>query len=138
MDQSTKKKTQEEAMVEVPRIIEAERKMAMATDEQNRANFEILAEANRSVSRGELSEARARELLSRMLKCSTGSGFENYTVRSWSEEWIKRKRPLEKATRSRYETSVRAFLGFLGAKADKGLDQITKAEIRRFRDEIYY
>jgi len=138
LKKSTKKKTQEEAMEVAPRIIEAERKMAMANDEQSRTNFEILAEASRSASRGELSEARTRELLSRMLKSSTGSGFENYTVRSWAEEWKKRKRPLKKATRSRYETSVRAFLDFLDVKADKSLDQITKAEIRGFRDEIYY
>lgn len=138
LKKSTKKKTKEEAWVEVPRIIDAERKMALASDEENRANFEILAEANRSAARGELSEARARELLSRMLKSSGGRGFENYTVRSWAEEWEKRKRPLEKSSQRRYKTSVRAFLGFLGAKADKSLDQISKVDIRRFRDEIYY
>jgi len=36
MKKSTKKLTEEEAMVVAPRIIETERKVALATDEENR------------------------------------------------------------------------------------------------------
>ncbi|MCP5545672.1 MAG: hypothetical protein H7A49_17395, partial [Akkermansiaceae bacterium] len=138
LKKSTKKKTREEAMAEVQRIVDAERKLAVATDEENRTNQAILAEANRAAARGELSEARARELLSRMLKNASGEGLQSYTVKAWSDEWLRRKAPLAKATTDRYSTSVRAFLAFLGPKADKGLEMVTKADIRDFREVVRY
>ena len=136
MKKSTKKLTEEAAMVVAPRIIETERKVALATDEENRTNHEILAEANKAAAKGELSEAKARQFLSRMLENATGTGLQNYTVRTWAAEWQRRKAPLAKATQDRYATSVRTFLAFLEGKADERLELVTKADVRGFRDKV--
>lgn len=126
----------EDAMAKAFTIMKAERNLALATDEENETNLGILADANRAAAKGELSEARARVLLSRMLENATGKGLQNYTVRTWAAEWQRRKAPLAKATRDRYATSVRTFLAFLEAKADERLELVTKADVRGFRDEV--
>ncbi len=125
-------------MAVVPGILESERKLAISTDAQGRKNLSLLAEANAAAARGELTEARARELLSRMVEGVTGEGLQTQTVRNWSAEWQKRKMPLAKSTRDRYATSMRTFLAFLGDKADRSLEMITKTDIRNFRDEVRY
>jgi integrase len=136
LKKSTKKKTQEEAMAEVSRILETERKLAVATDEQNRKGYEILSEAAKSHAKGELSETRIFELMSRFSEVATGKALKSYTVRSWSEEWLARKKTTKKATWNRYKTSVGRFLAWLGPKADAKLDSITRANAREFRDAI--
>lgn len=133
---STKKTEKDDAMAVALQFAGLEKKIASATEDEDRANLDLLAKAQKAAARGMLNEAKVRKLMSEMLENTSGTGLQNYTVREWSEEWLKRKAPLAKATRDRYATSVRTFLAFLKGKADQRLESVTKADVRKFRDSV--
>lgn len=137
LKKSTKKTKRSEALVEAIRLEELDRNASTATGPQASKAYTILAEAAAAAAKGELSEARARELLSRLCEVSTGESLRFYTVRSWSADWLAVKATTGKpATLRRYTGSVKAFLAWLGDKADVKLEAITKADVRSFRDAI--
>jgi integrase len=136
LKKSTKKTDEDEAKAVALQFAGLEKKIASATEDDDRANLDLLVKAQKAAARGELSEAKVRQLMSEMLENATGTGLQNYTVRTWAAEWQRRKAPLAKATRDRYATSARTFLAFLEAKADKRLESVTKADVRGFRDNV--
>lgn len=137
LKKSTKKAKRSEAMVEAIRLEELERTAGTATGAQASKAYAILSEAATAAAKGELSEARARELLARLSEVSTGEPLKFYTVRSWAADWLAVKAATgKKATMARYKAHVDAFLGWLGDKADGKLETVTKADVRAFRDAI--
>jgi integrase len=137
LKKSTKKSKKAEALVEAVRLEELERKTSTATGETASRAYAILSEAATAAAKGELSEARARELLARLCEVSTGEALKFYTVRSWSADWLAVKAATgKKATLARYKAHVETFLAWLGDKADGKLESITKADVRAFRDAI--
>ena len=137
LKKSTKKRKRSEAMAEALRLEELERRGNVSDPVAASKAYQILAEAAESAAKGELSEARARELLARICEVSTGEALKFYTVRSWSEDWLAAKAAKAKpATRARYEASIKAFLGWMKDRADARLEAVTKADIRGFRDFI--
>jgi integrase len=137
LKKSTKRVKRSEAMIEAARLEELECKAAKSTGEQASQAYGILSEAATAAAKGELSEARARELLARMCEVSTGAPLRFYTVRSWSADWLAVKATTgKKATLARYSGSVKAFLAWLGDRADAKLEAVTKADMRGFRDAI--
>ncbi len=137
MKKSTKRAKRSEAMTEAIRMEELESTTSMATGPNSAKAYAILAEAATAAAKGELSEARARELLARLCEVSTGEPLRFYTVRTWAEDWLSVKATTGKpATLVRYKGSVKAFLAWLGDKADGKLESITKADVRSFRDAI--
>lgn len=137
LKKSTKKKKRSEALVEALRIEEAETKVSASTGEQASKAYSILTAAAAAAARGELSEGKARELLSKLTEASTGSPLKFYTVRGWVADWLAMKSSTgKKTTLSRYRGHMNAFLGWLGEKADGRLESLTKADIRSFREAI--
>ncbi len=136
LKKSTKKTDKDEAMAVALQFAGLEKKIAVTPEEDTRANLDLLVKAQKAAAKGELNETMVRQLMSEMLQNATGAGLQNYTVRSWAEEWLRRKASKEKATRDRYATSVRTFLAFLNEKADRRLELISKADVREFRDKI--
>ncbi len=136
LKKSTKKTDKDEATAVALQFAGLEKKIVSATEDDDRANLELLVKAQKAAARGGLTEAKVLQLMSEMLENATGTGLQKYTVRTWAAEWQRRKAPLEKATRDRYATSVRTFLAFLGAKADKGLASVTKDDVRGFRNSV--
>ena len=137
LKKSTKRTKRAEAMVEAQKLEEAERKSGTATTEQAKRAFEILTQAAEAAARGELSEARGRELLASLVEISTGTPMRFFTVRTWAAEWLAMKKATSKpATISRYSGSLTAFLSWLGDRADARLEAITKSDMRSFRDAI--
>ena len=137
LKQSTKRTKKPEAHAEALRIEEAATKAATSTGETGGKAFAVLTEAAEAAARGELSEARARELLARLCEISTGSPLRFYTVRTWAGAWLAMKAATGKtATQARYKTHVDAFLAWLGERADAKLEIITKADVREFREAI--
>jgi integrase len=135
LKKSTKKRKRAEAMVEAIRLEEVERKIHQTNPENTSKAYSILSEAAAAAAKGELSEGRARELLSRITEASTGEKLRFYTVRSWADDWISGKASRsKKSTMLRYDAHVKTFLAWLGPKADDRLESITKADIRLFRD----
>jgi len=136
LKKSTKKLKKGEAQAEADRLEAVELKLSTATGEKATHAYAILAEAADAAARGELSEARGRLLLSRLVEVSTGEALKFYTVRSWAEDWLSSKGETKPATQKRYKSSIALFLAHIGEKAEQKLESITKSDIRKFRDDI--
>jgi integrase len=137
LKKSTKKAKRSEAMVEAIRLEELERAASVTTGPQASKAYAILSEAATAAAKGELSEARARDLIARLCEVSTGEALKFYTVRSWAADWLAVKEATgKKATLARYKAHVDAFLAWMGVKADGKLENVTKADVRAFRDAI--
>ena len=137
LKQSTKKTKKGEALIEAVRLEELARKNGTATGDRATKAYAIVAEAGDAAAKGELSEARARELIARLCEVSNGEKLRFYSVRSWAAEWLAVKAVTGKpATLARYKAHIEAFLVWLGHKAEGKLETITKSEVRAFRDAI--
>jgi integrase len=137
LKKSTKRTKRAEAMTEAIKLEEAERKGGTATGEQATKAFSILTQAAEAAARGELSEARGRELLAALVEISTGTPMRAFTVRTWAAEWLAMKAATSKpATMARYTAHIDTFTGWLGDRADSKLEAVTKADVRGFRDAI--
>jgi integrase len=137
LKKSTKRTKRAEAMTEAIKLEEAERKGGSATGEQATKAFAVLTQAAEAAARGELSEARGRELLAALVEISTGSPMRAFTVRTWAAEWLAMKAATSKpATMARYTAHIDTFAAWLGDRADSKLEAVTKADVRGFRDAI--
>jgi integrase len=137
LKKSTKKTKRSEAMTEAIRMEELERAAGIATGANASRAYAILSEAATAAAKGELSEARARELLARLCEVSTGETVKFYTVRTWAADWLAVKAAIgKKATMARYKAHIDTFLAWMGDKADGKLEIVTKAQVRAFRDTI--
>jgi len=97
----------------------------------------VLTRAGEEAVKGTLNAARARELLAEIVAISTGEEMPSFSIKTWLEEWQRRKSKVTtKATTARYKTSVKAFLAWLGDRADKPLESLTVADVREFRDVL--
>ena len=67
---------------------------------------------------------------------SSGEIFPNASIRDWCKRWLETKL-LEAAPRTheRYELSIRRFLNFIKAKADKDITTLRPDDVLRFRDK---
>ena len=138
LKKSTKKRKRSEAMVVAIRLEELEKARNQDIPEKGSKVYSVLAEAASAAAKGELSEGRARDLLSRITELSTGEPLKFYTVRSWAEDWLAAKSSSsKKSTILRYRCSIEALIEWMGDKADRRLEAVTKSEIRNFRDFIY-
>jgi integrase len=137
LKKSTKKTKRADAL-EVALQLEAAAKKGSTADQDTAAKaYAILAEAADAAARGELSEARARNLLARIAEVSTGETLQFYTVSGWRDEWLAMKAATSKpATLARYKAHTDAFIDWLGEKAAARLEAVTKADVRGFRDAI--
>jgi integrase len=137
LKKSTKRTKRSQAMERALEIEAAALKEHASTDESASKAYAILAEAANAAARGELSEARARDLLARLSELSTGQPLRFYTVAGWRDEWLAMKAATSKSsTLARYKTHVDAFVDWLGDKADAKLEAVTKSDVREFRDAI--
>jgi len=137
LKKTTKKTKRSEAITEAIRLEELECAAGIATGANASRAYAILSEAAAAASKGELSEARARELISRLCEVSTGEALKFYTVRSWAADWLTVKAATgKKATMARYKAHIDTFLAWMGDKADRKLETVTKADVRAFRDAI--
>jgi integrase len=137
LKKSTKQRKRGPAMEEALRIEGLEKARALGGGDIAGKAYGALAEAAEAAARGELSEARAREIIAKMAEASTGEPLRFYTVKTWAADWLASKATGTKgATGRRYKTSIDAFLSFIGGKADMKLEAITKADVRTFRDSL--
>lgn len=132
----TKKELKAEAQVEADRLEELHRKPLTVGGKMANQAYAILAEAADAAARGELSEARGRQLISQLVEISTGEALKFYTVRSWAEDWLSSKGETKPATQKRYKSSVALFLAHIAEKAEARLEAITKADIKKFREAV--
>ena len=68
---------------------------------------------------------------------ASGQTMPSAKINDWCKRWLDSKAmEAETRTHERYETSIRRFLKFLGAKANENLDTLTASDILRFRDSV--
>jgi integrase len=93
-----------------------------------------LAETARA---GRLTEAQCRKVITEMYERTTGEPLYFRTAREWLTEWLEGKRN-ETEVRSflKYQQITNDFLAHIGTKADRLLRDISKADIRSWRDAL--
>src|SRR5207253_2997887 len=91
--------------------------------------------ASRHGADGNLTESRARALISEIVEHILGEPLKFYSAEEWLRQWLDGKRKAKAAgTYLKYRRTIESFIESLGPKAKKNLNQITPREIQRFRD----
>lgn len=109
---------------------------AVAADRTHGMEYcEILLQAIRDAGASRLTENKAREHLSRISEIARGKPLKSYTVRNWFAEYLRQKKPnVAASTFKAYEWAYESFIGFLGPRADAGIENIEHADVRAWRD----
>ena len=109
---------------------------AAASDKTHGMEYcEILLQAVRDAGASRLTESKAREHLSRICEVARGKPLKSYTVRNWFAEYLRQKKPnVAASTVTAYEWGYESFIGFLGPRADAGIETIEHADVRAWRD----
>jgi integrase len=82
-----------------------------------------------------LTEARAREVISELMRSVGGETLHVFTVEAWFDHFVKQKKKSRaELTAKRHEQLMREFMEFLGARAKLNIAAITSKDIAQFRD----
>lgn len=82
-----------------------------------------------------LTEARAREVISELMRSVGGESFTVFTVEQWFDHFVKQKQKSRAAaTGKRHVQTAREFLEHLGPKARLNIAAVTPKDIASFRD----
>jgi integrase len=112
-----------------------EKKKAGAGEDRSQRIQAVLVKAGEEAIRETLNAARARTHLSENVRISTGEDLPSFTVKTWLEEWQRRKAAVTAGpTALRYKSSVNAFVSWMGERANKPLESVTIGDMRTFRD----
>jgi integrase len=111
-------------------------KSTKLTDRNKAQEFcRTLARASQSGSNGNLTEARARELISEIVENTLGEPLKFYTAEEWLHDWLEGKKTAKSnATYVKYRHTIDSFIASLGPKAKRNLNQVTPRDVQRFRD----
>ncbi len=111
--------------------------MQAGSDRAMRAKL-VLAEAVAAIENETFTAPEARKTVAKLLAIATGEELQSFTIKSWCDEWIRRKaRDSSKATMARYEGHAKSFLGWLGeARSKKPLESITTHDARQWREKL--
>ena len=86
---------------------------------------------------GQLTEAKARTIISSILERATGNPLQHHSVRSWLNMWLEGKRgAVAEKTFAKYEQVVKQFLAFLKGRAEINVAAVSPADITGFRDQL--
>lgn len=115
----------------------AQSAVAAGTD-QSRLAKAIFAEVVAEIERGAFNVLSARKHLSKLLSIATGEELAEFTIATWSAEWLRRKaRDSSKATMARYTGHVKSFLDWLGPdRVNRPLESVTVQDARRWRESL--
>lgn len=94
-------------------------------------------EAANLAERGDLSLARAREIIGRIVSASTGKEMPSHSARKWGNEWLAGKRgSAAGSSLSTYTRCMTGFLAFIGPIADEPLERLDESHFRGYRDDL--
>jgi len=83
-----------------------------------------------------LTEARAREVISELMRSVGGESLTVFTVEQWFGHFVKQKKKSRAgATAKRHAQMMREFMAFLGPRAKLNIAAITSRDIASFRDK---
>lgn len=84
---------------------------------------------------GNITEVRARELISEIVENTLGEPLKFYTVEEWFHDWLRGKRATKaEGTFLKYRRTIENFLDSLGERKTLSLNKITPRDVQRFRD----
>jgi integrase len=82
-----------------------------------------------------LTEARAREVISELMRSVGGESLTVFTVEQWFAHFVgQKKKSRAAATGKRHAQTMRDFIEFLGPKARLNIAAVTSKDIASFRD----
>jgi integrase len=91
--------------------------------------------ASEEASQLRLTEARAREVISELMRSVGGESLTVFTVEQWFGHFVnQKKKSRAAATGKRHAQTMRDFVEFLGPKARLNIAAITPKDIADFRD----
>jgi len=94
-----------------------------------------LERASRLGANGNLTETRARELISEIVETALGEPLKFYSTEEWLRDWLEGKKTAKSnATYVKYRHTIDSFIAALGPKAKRNLNQVTPRDVQRFRD----
>ena len=135
--QSTHKTNEREAKAAATDLERLAREASGGGHEKARRILDIVQRAGQEAIKETLNAARARQLLAEIVRISTGEDMPAFTIRTWLEEWKRRKCDVTApATQARYSASVKAFLAWLSERAEKPLESLTVSDVRSFRETL--
>jgi integrase len=83
-----------------------------------------------------LTEARAREVISELMRSVGDESLRVFSVEQWFDHFVKQKQKSRAAaTGKRHAQMMREFIKFLGARAKLNIAAITSKDIAEFRDK---
>lgn len=136
---STKQRSKRKAMLAAVEMERAARgTMESGSDKAQKAKA-LLADAVAEIERETFTPATARKLVADLLAIATGEEMPAYTVETWIEEWLRRKKrdKASKATMARYKGHLDGFLDWLGdARRKRPLESVTTAMVRSWRESL--
>lgn len=134
---STGKRNERDAKNAAAEMEREDLKKAGITDERGRQIQAILVRAGEDAVRMTLNATKARAYMTEILKISTGEDMPQFTIRNWTNEWLARKLPsVADSTRKRYKCNTKAFIDWLGERADRPLESVTVTDVRKFHDHL--
>jgi integrase len=136
--QSTGKSTKDEARKVAAEMERNAQVVMRAGSPQAQQVKAILAKAGTDIERERFTLPAAHKVLAQLVKITTGEEMHNYTLESWSEEWLRRKRRDNgDSTMSRYKKHVASFLDWLGdQRRKKPLESVTSPHLRKWCEDL--
>lgn len=118
--------------------IEAERERERQVNGVSPAGItDALARAERIARQGRLDASAARDLINDLLAAAGQETLDAVTNRVWCDGWKASKTgAVKERSQLKYAQVSRDWLTFLGRKADKPLESVTKADAVLFRDRL--
>jgi integrase len=91
--------------------------------------------ASEEASQLRLTEARAREVISELMRSVGGESLTVFTVEQWFGHFVDQKKKSRAAkTGARHAQTMRGFVEFLGPKARLNIAAVTSKDVADFRD----
>jgi integrase len=130
---STKKTNKREAMMAAFDMERAARAEANADEGQARRMLAIITRATEDVARGSMTEKLGREYITEIVKIATGQEINDYSVKSWCDEWLMKQSGLTDGTLTNYRAGIKSFLVFLGDRKNQTIKGVTTSDVIEYR-----
>jgi integrase len=111
------------------------RQFRRTTRETTRARAQLVANQFERAAKSRGSVQRVRQTLNEFLREHYADDIESVSVKDFCAGWLSaRQTETAPGTHRRYKDTLAKFLAFLGPRASRSLDSITKDQLTAFRD----
>ena len=111
------------------------RRLKKSTATTDRKTAQRIAEAFEDAANKRRTVRQVRDVIASLHKEITGDDLPSHSFRHFADSWLTRKAPeVAPGTLAFYRGAVGKFTGFLGAKADAELSEVTSEDVVGFRN----